>query len=318
MVDSVSNLSAAKEATSMARAWPVAILTVLSIIWGMAFVAVKYSVTFLSPVNLTLLRWFMASGALLILAPFFGKGKGKFQLKDLPRLALVSFASVVTYHLALNFSESSISAGLAVLITSLGPVFILLLSRLFLAERHGRNILLAMPVAFAGITILSVGSDINSGGSSLYGIIEAIGAALSYSVFAVFSKPLVMKYGAIPVTIWVGLLGTLMLIPLVSGSFVSQVSVLPADGWISVLYLSLASTVLGYMIFYTLVNRGAVSRLAVQLYLIPLVGVIGGVVLLGESISMFTIAGGAAVLLAVAIATGNLSNKMRGRKAVQL
>ena len=109
-----------------------------------------------------------------------------------------------------------------------------------------------------------------------------------------------------------------MLIPLVSGSFVSQVSVLPADGWISVLYLSLASTVLGYMIFYTLVNRGAVSRLAVQLYLIPLVGVIGGVVLLGESISMFTIAGGAAVLLAVAIATGNLSNKMRGRKAVQL
>ena len=44
MVDSVSNLSAAKEATSMARAWPVAILTVLSVIWGMAFVAVKYSV----------------------------------------------------------------------------------------------------------------------------------------------------------------------------------------------------------------------------------------------------------------------------------
>ncbi len=318
MVNSAGGMSAAMGGSPMARAWPVAILTILSIIWGMAFVAIKYTVTFLSPVNLTLLRWFLASGALLALAPFLGRWKGKFQLKDLPRLALVSFANVVSYHLTLNFSESSISAGLAVLITSMGPVFILLLSWLFLAERHGKNVLIAVSVAFAGMVILSVGSDMSADGSSLYGILEAMGTALSYSVFAVFSKPLVMKYGAVPVTIWAGLLGTLMLIPLVSGSFFSQVSALPAEGWISMLYLSLASTVLGYMIFYTLVNRGAVSRLAVQLYLIPLVGVIGGVVLLGESISVYTVAGGAAILLAVAIATGNLSIKRRSKEGVQL
>ncbi len=313
MVNPAGGMSAAKLGSPMARAWPVAILAILSIIWGMAFVAIKYSVTFLSPVNLTLLRWFLASGAFLALAPFLGRLKGRFQLEDLPRLALVSFANVVSYHLTLNFSESSISAGLAVLITSMGPVFILLLSWLFLAERHGKNVLIAVSVAFAGIIILSVGSDMSAGGSSFYGILEAMGTALSYSVFAVFSKPLVMKYGAVPVTIWTGLSGTLMLIPLVSGSFFSQVSSLPIEGWISMLYLSMASTVLGYMIFYTLVNRGAVSRLAVQLYLIPLVGVIGGVVLLGESISVYTVAGGAAILLAVAIATGNLSIKRRSK-----
>ncbi len=314
MVNSAGGMTAAKGGSPMARNWSVAILAILSIIWGMAFVAIKYSVTFLSPVNLTLLRWFLASCALLALAPFLGRWKGNFQLKDLPRLALVSFANVVSYHLTLNFSESSISAGLAVLITSMGPVFILLLSWLFLAERHGKNVLIAVSVAFAGMVILSVGSDLSAGGSSLYGILEAMGTALSYSVFAVFSKPLVMKYGAVTVTIWAGLLGTLMLIPLVSGSFISQVSALPAEGWISMLYLSLASTVLGYMIFYTLVNRGAVSRLAVQLYLIPLVGVIGGVLLLGESISVYTVAGGAAILLAVAIATGNLSIKRRSKE----
>ena len=313
MVNPAGGMSAAKLGSPMARAWPVAILAILSIIWGLAFVAIKYSVTFLSPVNLTLLRWFLASGAFLALAPFLGRLKGRFQLEDLPRLALVSFANVVSYHLTLNFSESSISAGLAVLITSMGPVFILLLSWLFLAERHGKNVLIAVSVAFAGIIILSVGSDMSARGSSFYGILEAMGTALSYSVFAVFSKPLVMKYGAVPVTIWTGLSGTLMLIPLVSGSFFSQVSSLPIEGWISMLYLSMASTVLGYMIFYTLVNRGAVSRLAVQLYLIPLVGVIGGVVLLGESISVYTVAGGAAILLAVAIATGNLSIKRRSK-----
>lgn len=80
------------------------------------------------------------------------------------------------------------------------------------------------------------------------------------------------------------------------------------------LYLSLASTVLGYMIFYTLVNRGSVSRLAVKLYLVPLVGVIGGVLILGESISFYTIGGGIAILVAVAISTGNMRMNMPLKK----
>ena len=230
-------------------------------------------------------------------------------MRDLPRLALVSFANVVSYHLTLNFSESSITAGLAVLITSMGPVFILILSWIFIGERHGRRVILAVSVAFAGAVILSAGSGMDNGSSSVYGILEAAGTALSYSVFAVFSKPLVGKYGAIPLTIWAGLLGTLMLTPLVSGAFIAQVSAMPLDAWLAMLYLSLASTVIGYMIFYTLVNRGTLSKLAVQLYLIPLVGVVGGVLVLGESITAFTVAGGAAMLTAVAIATGTIRLK---------
>lgn len=290
-----------------ARYLPVVVLIILSTIWGMAFVAIKYTEPFLDPVNLTLLRWFLASAAFLVLVPFMGKMKEKFQLRDLPRFALVSFANVVAYHLTLNFSESSISAGLAVLLVAMGPVFILVLSWFFLRERHGKQVILAIVVAFSGAVILSVGSNLNTSSGSITGILEAVGTALSYSVFAVFSKPLVRKYGAVPFTIWAGLLGTLMLLPLVSGSFIEQVSSMPLGAWLSMLYLSVASTVLGYMIFYTLVNRGSVSRLAVQLYLIPLVGVVGGVVLLHESITVFTIAGGIAMLTAVAISTGNIN-----------
>ncbi len=288
---------------------PIIILIALSMIWGMAFVGIKYTEPFLNPVNLTLLRWFLASAALVVLAPFLGRMKTRFQIRDLPRFVFVAFANVVAYHLTLNFSESSISAGLAVLLVAMGPVFILVLSWFFLDEKHGKQVILAVVVAFVGAVILSVGNGLGTGSSSMHGIIEAIGTAVSYSVFAVFSKPLVRKYGAIPFTIWVGLLGTTMLLPLISGSFITQVSALPLDGWLSMLYLSLACTVLGYMIFYTLVNRGSVSRLAIQLYLVPLVGVIGGAIVLKESISIYIIAGGIAILLAVAISTGHLKLK---------
>ncbi|MHB1663207.1 MAG: EamA family transporter, partial [Thermoplasmataceae archaeon] len=87
--------------------------------------------------------------------------------------------------------------------------------------------------------------------------------------------------------------------------FIIQVASLPLSGWLAILYLSILSTVIGYTMFYTLVNRGMVSRLSIQLYLIPVVGVVGGILLLGESITLFTVAGGISVLLAVGISTRN-------------
>ncbi|HYB02883.1 MAG TPA: DMT family transporter, partial [Nitrososphaerales archaeon] len=103
--------------------------------------------------------------------------------------------------------------------------------------------------------------------------------------------------------IWAGLTGTAMFLPLISQSLIKQTETLSFYGWISVLYLALLSTVLGYSIFYTLVSRGAVSRLSIQLYLIPIVSVVGGIVLLQESVSIFMLFGGGLMLLAISLAT---------------
>lgn len=279
------------------------VLGVLSVIWGLAFVAIKATEPLLTPVNLTLLRWFLASLGFLALAPFLGRLRKPFERRDLPRFLLVAFSIVVAYHLTLNYSESSVSAGLAVLLVSLGPVFIIVLSRIFLKEHHGREVVYAVALAFAGAVILSFGSELTHGGGTTVGILEAVGTAFSFSVSTVFSKPLVQKYGPIQVTIWSGLLGTVMLLPLISQGFVVQVSRMPISGWIAMLYLSLVSTVMGYMLFYTLVNRGSLARLSIQLYLIPVVGVAGGILILGETLTYFTIIGGGAMLLSVAYAT---------------
>ena len=279
------------------------ILGILSIIWGLAFVGIKALEPLLWPVNLTLLRWFLASAAFLIVAPFLGRMKTRFDLHDLPRFLIVAFSNVVAYTLTLNFSESTITAGLAVLLVSLGPAFIVVLSIIFLKERHGFAALIAILLAFTGAVILSLGSELTSGKNLDVGILESVGTAFSYAVFAVFSKPLVQKYGPKPLTIWTGLAGTVMLLPLLSVSFISQVDSLPLFGWLAILYLSVLSTVIGYMLFYTLVSRGSVGRLSLQLYLIPVVAVFGGVILLGEPLTVYTVLGGSAILASVGFST---------------
>jgi len=277
------------------------LLILLSVIWGLAFVAIRMLDTELSFVNLTLLRWLVASVGYLALLPFLGKPRTPFSRVDVPRLLLIGFFNVAGYHLSLNYAEVSVSAGLAGLLISLGPVFSALLAVVLLKEKIGRRLILAIVFAVSGAAILSVG-DL-SGGSAAYGPLAVVLAALSYALFAVLAKPLVNKYGALPVAIWAGLVGTVMLLPLISASFISDVSSLSMTGWEALLYLSILSTVMGYSLFYTLVEKGGVSRVMIQLYLAPVFSVVGGMLLLGESVTMDTFLGGAAMLLAVWIAT---------------
>jgi drug/metabolite transporter (DMT)-like permease len=278
-------------------------LFVLSLIWGLAFVAIRRADMELSFVNLALLRWFIAAALLLVLLPIIGRPKVELEKGDVPRLLLVAFANVAGYHLSLNYAETAISAGLSGLLVSLGPIFMVVLSFALLDERVGRRILLGLILAVFGAVILSIGS-INLGDfASFVGPGAVVLSAFCYASFTVLSKPLVHKYGSAPTTILAGLFGTAMLLPLASGSLISQTMSLSMDGWISVLYLSVLSTVFGYLLFYSLVSRGAVSRLSIQLYLVPVVSVIGGAVLLGEPVTLATLVGGGTMLSAIALAT---------------
>lgn len=275
----------------------------LSVIWGLAFVAIKQADSELSPVNLALIRWFITSAVFLVLLPIIGRPRTRLERKDLPRLLVVAFANVAGYHIFLNSAETSISAGLSSLLIALGPVFMVVLSMILLNEKAGSRVVLALVLAVSGTFVLSFGSFNPKDLSSIVGPAEAVLAAFCYAVFTVVGKPLVQKYGSAPTTILAGLVGTVMIIPLVSGNFAAQVEGLTQLGWISVLYLGVLSSALGYLLYYGVVSRRSVSRLSIQLYLIPIVSVVGGVLLLNETVTAMTVIGGAMMLFALALAT---------------
>ena len=270
-------------------------------IWGLAFVAIRSAVQELTPVNLTLLRWLIVSGTFLVLAPFIGKPKAPLVRSDVPRFVLVSFASVGGYHLSLNYAETLVSASLAGLLISFGPIFVVLLSAVLLREKIGTKLMIALVLAVAGAFVLSINADL--GFRQMSGPLCVVLSAFMYGVYCVVSKPLVKKYGAMQVAVWVAGLGTTFILPLLSRSFVTNVSSLSPNGWMSVLYLAIFSTVLANIILYTLIGGRAVSRLSVQLYLIPIVSLVGGILLLGESLTKFTILGAGLMLIATALAT---------------
>ena len=286
----------------MAAGRSYALLVVLAVIWGLAIVANRRAGCELAPVTLTRVRWIIASAGFATFLPWVGRGRPPFDKRDLPRLLLISGMSVGVYHLSLNTAETNVSSSLAGLLISLAPMFMVILSAVALREKIGGRIAVALAMALSGALVIAL-SDFEIGYTSVYGPILVVVSALASAVNTVASKPLVHKYGSLRVAVWGSLAGTAMILPLIPGSFFGELASLSAAGWLSVLYLSLLSTVLANSIFYTLVSRGPVARLSIQLYVVPVVSVVGGILLLGEAITPFTVVGGAAILAAVAIAT---------------
>jgi len=278
------------------------LLITLSIIWGLAFVAIRRADFELSAVNLTLLRWFIVSAAFLVIYPFLVKPRMKFQRGDIPRLALVGLTNIVVYHLALNTAEQTVDASLAGLLISFGPIFLVLLSSLVLHEAISGRLWLALAVAVGGAVVIS-SPGLSLGTSGIVGPSLVALAGFSSAVYTVASKPLVLKYGPVAISAWASFTGTLMLLPLISPSLLSQAQALSAPAWESVLYLSLLSTVLSNTIYFTLVHGQTVSKLGIQLFLVPVVSAAGGVLILSESLGWTTFLGGFMMLAAVALVT---------------
>jgi drug/metabolite transporter (DMT)-like permease len=283
------------------RVFTNSLVVVLGLIWGMAFVAIRTADFQLNPINLTILRWLIASAGFLALAPFLGKPKQPVRKQHIPRILVVSLASVAGYHLSLNYAETIVSAGLAGLLISLGPIFVVVLSALFLKENIGKRLILALAAAMAGAIVLSLSAGLNF--QEIIGPLAVAFSAFMYSVFAVGSKPLVKEYGALPTAIWVALIGTAFTLPLIRTDFITQMQQLSTITWLSVIYLALLSTVLANVILYLLIGNRSVSRLSIQLYIVPLVSLIGGIVLLGESLTILTVLGAILMFTGVALAT---------------
>jgi drug/metabolite transporter (DMT)-like permease len=276
------------------------LIITLSVIWGMAFVAIKRADQELTSNNLTLLRWLTVAAVFMVLYPFIVKPKARLERKDVPRLLVVALASVDIYHLSLNAAEKVVNASLAGLLISLSPLTTVVLSALLLHERVRSRAKLGVAVAVVGAVVISIPDLSFTAGA---GPLLVVVAALASGTYTVLSKPLVVKYGPFAIAAWTAFLGTAILLPLASPGLLSQAEALSPEGWASVMYLALLSTVVANVIFYTLVNRQALSKLGLQLYLVPLVSAAGGVLILGESLGLATVVGGALLLGAVALGT---------------
>ena len=283
----------------------------LGTLWGSSFLWIKIAVQETSPLLLVTLRLSFAIITLTIAAiiarPLWPQSKRLW-------LALVLFGftnSAIPYFL-ISWGEQYIDSAVAAILNSTTPLFAMLIAHIFLDdERITLPRLTGLIIGLGGIVII-VSRDLgkNEPGSQyttllLLGQAAVLLASLLYAGSAVFAKrnfkglsPVVQ--GLIPIVgasifLW-------LLVPIVEDPI--SLPELPIT-WISIAWLGLLGTGFAFILYFYLIHSVGPTRTTMVTYIFPLVGLVLGVIVLGEKLDWRLAVGAALIIISVVLVNRN-------------
>ena len=281
------------------------------LLWASAFPAITVAVRGLGPAGLAVARLAVASAALAVVAPLMGVRRPK--LGDLPLIALCGLAGMTGYQLLLNAGERVVPAGTASLLVATAPVYSSLLAVAFLGERSSGRRWVGSAVALAGTALIAASHGLGFGTSALI----VLAAAVLQAIFHTAQKPLLARYTGFEVTAYAMWAGTVFVLPW-TGSLLRALwgPGAHAGGAAigSAVFLGLAPSAAGFVLWAYAMARTDVGRVTVSLYLVPAAAIGISLVWLGEIPGPAELIGGAIALAGVVLASGGPTSPGRASR----
>ncbi|MGW7422289.1 DMT family transporter [Streptomyces sp. NPDC054813] len=278
------------------------------VLWASAFPAIRVGVDGLGVAALSFLRLAIAAVALAAVAPFLGVRRPRRQ--DLPLIALAGATGMTAYQVLLNWGEVHVSAGTASMLIAIAPVFSVLLGRAFLSEPVTRPVFIGSGVAIGGSVIVALG-----GGSTGFsgGALVVFAAAVVQGVYHFVSKPLLRRYSGVEVATYAMVAGTVFALPLLPATL-HVVAEAPLGALVSVVYLGLLPSAVGFVIWGYAVARLPLAVSTAALYLVPPVALIVSFVWLSEIPHLLEVVGGIVIISGVVLINRrSLTSTRKGR-----
>ncbi len=284
-----------------------ALLILLAALWGPSFLFIKIAVEEIPPISLAALR--IGIGALFL--NFFVLAKGGKLLKNFKfwkDVFIAGFFAQGAPFILINWGEQYIDSALASILNGLTPIFTILLSTLVVKQEVlTPSKFIGVLLGFLGLIVLVSPEFSLEMKASSYGLLAVVIGAACYGIALIYSRkhlintpPLVAPAGQLLVT-------TVYLIPLaffIEG--MTDVTTIPSKAWISVFILGFFGTAIAFVVYYRVLTSASASFLSLVTYLMPVFGVVLGVIFLEETIYWETIFGGLLILLGVMVVNRTL------------
>ena len=284
-------------------------LFILSAIWGSAFIAIKISLDYFSPVSVASYRLIIASIFLLIFY-IIGKYKTKLSRSDVLILIFVGIVGNFLPFYLISWSEQYIQSSTAGILMGIGPILTLILSHFFTKDDRFTLVkLISISIGFIGILfIFEIDTlfNINSSNSiQLLSKFLIIIAALGYMVSNIIAYNTLKHIDSFSITFFATCYGALISIPFLFFSESIQPSNFSFESFLPILYLGIFPTALAFQLRYHITKTSGPVFLSYVAYLIPIFAIIWGFVLLSEKIYFSSIIGIALILIGIYIGRKN-------------
>jgi len=279
---------------------------IIYFVWGSTYLAIRVGVREVPPFLLAAMRFLIAG--LLLYGWMIARGERSPTGRQWASASLLAILIFVLDYGLVFWAEQRVPSGVAAVMMATIPAFMALSEIILLrTQRLTLRLTLALLIGIGGVAVLMSGS-LNLGGAPIdkEGAAALIVASISWSVASVLSRKLplppskVMSSGAQMLAGGVFLALTAVAL----GEFRSfHPWAISRGAWLSLLYLIVAGSIIGYTAYVWLIHHESPTKVGTYAYVNPVVAVLVGYFLGGETIDLRTILGTLFVLISVVVIT---------------
>lgn len=262
----------------------------IAAIWGSSYLWVDIGLESLRPGVITMVRVLLGAAALSI----FSRARTSVDRADLPRIALLGLVWVGIPLSLFPIAQQWIDSSVAGMLNGAIPLMAAGWATLLLRRWPGRAQLVGLAVGFAGVVAISW-PELSSARSTALGAGLVVVAIILIGLAANLAVPLQQRYGALPVLFRAQLVALIVVVPF-------GLAHLPGSTWavapvLSMVPLGVLSTGLAFVMMANLVGRIGGTRGSVPIYLVPVVAIVLGVAIRGETVVPLALIGTLLVLV---------------------
>jgi len=279
---------------------------IIYFVWGSTFLAIRVGVREVPPFLLAAMRFLVAGLALY--GWVIARGESSPTVRQWASVSLLAILIFVLDYGLLFWAEQRVPSGIAAVMLATIPAFMALSEIVFLrTQRLTLRLALALLIGLGGVGVL-MSRSLNFGGAPIdsVGAMALIFASMSWSVASTLARKLplppskVMSSGAQMLAggIFLAIAAT------ARGEFRSfHPWTVSREAWLSLLYLIVAGSIIGFTAYVWLLHHESPTRVGTYAYVNPVVAVLVGYFLGGESLGLRTILGTLCVLISVVVIT---------------
>ncbi|MDD5467683.1 MAG: DMT family transporter [Anaerolineales bacterium] len=281
------------------RAWLAFIL--LGAVWGSSFLWIKIALREVGPFTLVAIRLLFGILALWV-AALISRPSWPREWRTWRNLTILGLFNNALPYLLISWGEVHIDSGVAAILNSTAPLFTMLIAHFLLADdRMSPTRLVALGMGFAGILIL-FSRDLNGGfRSGFAGQLAVLLATISYAGSSVFARKTTQQLSTVVIAM-APLLGADLIMwgvtPLAEPGF--SLPSLPLT-WLALAWLGVIGVALAYLLYFYLLHNVGPTRTILVTYAFPLIGVLLGVLFLGEALDWRLALGGGLVVASIVV-----------------
>jgi len=259
----------------------------ISLIWGASFLLIAESLESFNPGLVTFGRVSLGALVLAILRIAGHRGE-RIATADRGRVLLLGVVWVGVPFTLYPLAQESINSAVTGLLNGATPVWVAVVGLVFVKVAPRPLQIIGLLLGFVGIALISLGSAAE-GSSQLQGVVMVIAATVCYGFAFNIAPPLQARYGA--VVLMSSVLGAASIVTLPY-----MLVTLGGNEWawqpaIALFVLGAIGTGIAYWVMATLVGRVGSLRSSLITYLIPVVALLLGVSLRGDTVTALALIG---------------------------